>query len=91
MNASPAYVAVLLIALAIVALLVFVVRRNVKETKLTPLAGLAFGFVLAGIFFGEERFLGYGLLGVGILLAVIDIIKKWRGGKEAGPTSTTSG
>jgi hypothetical protein len=91
MNASPAYIAVLLIALAIVALLVFVVRRNVKETKLTPLAGLAFGLVLAGIFFGEERSLGYGLLGVGVLLAVIDIIKKWRGGKEAAPASTTPG
>jgi len=90
MNASQAYIAVLLMALAVVALLVFVVRRNVKEMKLTPLAGLAFGFVLAGIFFGEERLIGYGLLGVGILLAVVDIIKKWRRGKQSGPTSTTS-
>jgi predicted branched-subunit amino acid permease len=91
MSASPAYIAVLLIALAIVALLVFIVRRNVRETKLTPVAGLAFGFVLAGIFFGEERLIGYGLLGAGILLAVIDIIKKSREGKKAGPTSTTPG
>ena len=31
------------------------------------------GLLLAGILFGEERPIGYGLLGIGVVLAVIDI------------------
>jgi hypothetical protein len=37
------------------------------------LAGLAWAFVLAGIIFGEDRLIGYGLMGVGVVLAVIDV------------------
>jgi hypothetical protein len=34
------------------------------------------GFVLAGILFGENRLVGYALLGIGVILAVIDIVRK---------------
>ena len=54
----------------------FKVRNNRKENRLTPMAGLAFGFVLAGILFGDDRLIGYGLMGVGVILAVIDIVKR---------------
>jgi hypothetical protein len=43
------------------------------------MAGLAFGFIMAGLFFGEKRSIGYSLLGVGVLLAVIDIVKRSDG------------
>ena len=76
MNLSQVFIAVSIVVLAIVALLVFVVRKNGEEKRLTPLASLAFGFVLAGILFGDNRFIGYGLMGVGVLLAVIDIFNK---------------
>jgi len=46
--------------------------------RLSPLAGLAFGFVLAGIFFDSNRFLGYGLIGVGVILAIIDMLKEMK-------------
>jgi uncharacterized membrane protein len=46
------------------------------------MAGLAFGFIIAGVGFGENRLLGYGLFGTGIILAIIDIIIKTRKGKE---------
>jgi hypothetical protein len=52
------------------------VNKNKKEKRLTPLAGLAFGFILAGIFFGDNRLIGYGLMGVGVLLAIVDIFNK---------------
>lgn len=76
MNASMVYIAVSILILLIIAVLVLVVYRNGKEKKLTPLAGLALGFVLAGILFGESRLIGYTLLGIGMVLAVIDIFRR---------------
>lgn len=76
MNASQIWIAISIVVLAFIAMLVFGVRKNRKENRLTPLAGLAFGFVLAGIFYGDNRFIGYGLMWVGVILAVIDIFKR---------------
>lgn len=78
MNPSQIYVALTIVAFVLIAILVFVVKKRKAEKTLTPLAGLAFGFVLAGLFFGDERLIGYSLLGVGVILAVIDIVKKFR-------------
>jgi len=77
MNPSQIYIAMSIIVLAIIALLVFFgnKNKNKKEKKLTPLAGLAFGFILAGIIFGDDRLIGYSLIGIGVILAIIDIIK----------------
>jgi hypothetical protein len=42
------------------------------------MAGLAWGFVLAGILFGDDRLVGYSLMGVGVVLAIVDIVMRWR-------------
>jgi uncharacterized membrane protein len=76
MNISQTYIAVSIVVLAVIAVLVFFVGKNKKENKLTPLASLAFAFVLAGLLFGDNRFIGYGLMGVGVLLAVVDMYNK---------------
>lgn len=76
MNISQIYIAVSIVVLAIIALLLFLASKNKSDKKLTPLAGLAFAFIVAGIMFGEERLIGYGLMGVGVILALIDIVKK---------------
>ena len=76
MNTSQIFIAVSIAVLAIVALLVFFMGKSRKENRLTPLAGLAFGFVLAGILFGDDRLIGYSLLGIGVILAVVDIFRK---------------
>jgi lipopolysaccharide export LptBFGC system permease protein LptF len=78
MNPSQIYIAISVVVLAIIALILFFVNKNKKEKKLTPLAGLAFGFILAGIIFGHDRLIGYSLMGVGVLLAVIDMMKKLK-------------
>jgi uncharacterized membrane protein len=62
--------------LAVIAILLFLVAKNGKEQRLTPLAGLAFGFLLAGLFLGENRFIGYGLMGIGVLLALVDMYNR---------------
>ena len=76
MNTSQIFIAVSIVVLAIVALFVFFMARSRRENRLTPLAGLAFGFILAGILFGDDRLIGYGLLGIGVILAVIDMFKR---------------
>ncbi|MFN2290501.1 MAG: hypothetical protein ACK2UC_04840 [Anaerolineae bacterium] len=78
MNASTGYIVLALVVLAVVAILVFVLSKGKRENRLTPLAGLAFAFVIAGIVFGDERLIGYSLMGVGVVLAVIDIVLRWR-------------
>ena len=68
----------LYIILAIVVLLVILSFRH-KTTRRKPfsgLAGLAFAFILAGIIFGEERELGYSLMAIGAILAIVDIIDR---------------
>ena len=77
MHTSQVYIAISIVVLAIAAVLAFLTGRR-RENRLTPLAGLAFGFILAGLIFGEERLIGYSLLGVGLLLAVIDIFNRSR-------------
>ncbi|MEW6405197.1 MAG: hypothetical protein AB1649_25675 [Chloroflexota bacterium] len=78
MNISQMYIIVAIIVLAAIALLVFVVGKKEQGRRFTPLAGLAFAFVLAGLLFGENRLVGYGLMGIGIVLAVIDMLGKSR-------------
>lgn len=78
MNTSVFYILVAIVALLVVVLLVLFTRLKGQRKSLTPLVGLAFGFILAGIFFGDDRVIGYGLMGVGVLLAVVDILLKSR-------------
>ncbi len=78
MNASTSYIVLSIAVLAVIALLFFFVGGKRKGGRLTPLAGLSFGIILAGLFFGGERQIGYGLIGVGIVLAIIDIFRKLR-------------
>ena len=76
MNISQIYIAVSIVVLAVIALLVFFVNRGGRKNRLTPLASLAFIFLLAGVFFSDNRLIGYGLMGVGVLLAVLDIFNR---------------
>ena len=78
MYTSQIYLAVSVGVLVIVALLTFLVRGERRENRLTSQASLAFGFILAGILFGDERLIGYSLLGVGVILAVYDMFKRLK-------------
>ena len=78
MNISQIFIAVSILALAIVALLVFFVSKNRKENRLTPLASLAFTFTVLGIVFSADRLIGYSLMGAGVLLAVVDMVNRSR-------------
>ena len=78
MDASQVWVAVAIVVLALVAVLVFAVGRGQRRNRLTPLAGLAFACVVAGIVLGDDRLIGYGLIGAGVALAIADAIVRSR-------------
>jgi len=75
MNMSSIFIIITIAALVIVVLLVGFVAKSQKRKKLTPLPSLAFGFILAGIIFGDDRLIGYSLLGAGLILSVIDMFR----------------
>jgi hypothetical protein len=77
-NTPQNYIAISIVVLAVIALFVFLLGKNRQENRLTPLAGLAFAFVVAGILFGQDRLIGYGLLGIGVVLAVLDMFNRAR-------------
>lgn len=78
MSTSSVFIAVSVVVLVVIALLMFLLGKRGKANRLTPLASLAFGFVLAGIVFGENRFVGYSLFGIGVIVAIIDILSRSR-------------
>ncbi|MFA5049839.1 MAG: hypothetical protein WC501_02425 [Candidatus Micrarchaeia archaeon] len=76
MDASHIYIVISILVLAVIAISLFFLNKNKENKKLTPFAGLAFAFVIAGILFSDDPGIGYLLIGIGIIFAVIDIIKK---------------
>lgn len=82
MELSQIYIVVAIIALAFIALALFFISRKKGSYKFTPLAGISFGFVIAGIIFSQERLIGYGLIGIGVTLAIVDIVMRYREKKK---------
>ena len=76
MDTSQVYIISSIVVLAVIALLLILTSRNKPKRGLSKLAALAFAFIIAGIIFGENRLVGYALLGFGVLLALIDIYSK---------------
>ena len=76
MDVSQIYGILTLIILIIIIRYLFFLNKVKKKEKLTPLAGLSFAFILAGIIFSRNRLSGYGLLVVGVILAIIDMMRK---------------
>jgi len=74
MNSSITYIAFAVVVLAVIAILTFFLNK--KEKRLSKLAGFSFVFVIAEIIFRDNRFIGYSLIGIGVIIAVIDMIKK---------------
>ena len=84
-SASQAYATIAIIAFLLVGVALFFVIKGGKHKRLSPMAGVALAFVGAGVVFGEDRLVGYGLLGIGMALAVADIfIKHKENARNAG-------
>jgi len=78
METTRIYILIAVFTLAIIAFLIPLISGKSRRNQLTPLTGLAFGFVIAGAIFGDNRLIGLGLIGIGVLLSVADIMIKYR-------------
>ena len=78
MDASQIFVWASVGVVVLVGVLVLFVSRGRGENRLTPLAGLAFACVVSGIVFGDDKLVGYSLLGLGVIIAVADIFNRSR-------------
>jgi EamA domain-containing membrane protein RarD len=78
MDSAQTYILISILILLIIAVLFILFMRNKKQKTLSPLTGIAFAFIVAGIVFGDDRLIGYSLMGIGVLLAVIDMFMKLR-------------
>jgi len=76
---TTVYIALTIAVLALVMLVVFVFGKRKRGKALTPLAGIALAFVVAALLFGEDRLIGYALIGAGVLLALIDMFRRSKG------------
>ena len=74
---SEVYIMVAIVVMAILVIVLVVTGKQVK-TRPSRWAFLAFSLIVGGIVFGENRLIGYGLMGAGILFAFIDIIVRYR-------------
>jgi hypothetical protein len=79
MDTSPVYLFISILVLAIIAVLMIFVIKSKPGTQLSKLTALAFAFIIAGIIFGEDRLLGYSLIAIGVILALLDIYYKMAG------------
>ncbi len=76
MPAGTIFMIISILALVTIVVFVFLIKRSSERKRLSPLTGVAFAFIIAGMLFEDHRFMGYALLGVGIIITVIDIIIK---------------
>jgi uncharacterized membrane-anchored protein YitT (DUF2179 family) len=75
MDASQIYILVSILALAAIIFILFLTRGK-KHKKISILTYLAFMFIIAGIIFGDSKYIGYSLMGIGVAIAIVDIIIK---------------
>lgn len=76
MPTSGIYTVIAIAVLLVIVVVAFVLGRREPQNNLSPLGGLAFGFVIAGILFSASGLLGYSFMGIGVILAVIEIIRR---------------
>ncbi|MCB2176734.1 MAG: hypothetical protein KQH57_13055 [Actinomycetales bacterium] len=72
------YLVVAVAALAVIGLVVLRARQA-PPSRLSPLTGLGMALVVSAVVFGENRVIGYSLIGAGVTLAVIDIVRRRPG------------
>jgi len=75
MTASQIYIFVVFIALLLIGAAMFLFKKKKKRKKATFLITLSMIFVVVGIVLNNQT-MGYIFIGIGVLFAIIDIIKK---------------
>jgi hypothetical protein len=66
----------------VIAILAIYTGLSKKPRRLSKLAIIGFLLIISGVVFGDNRLIGYSLMGCGIILAVIDIFRKLKNNKS---------
>ena len=74
---QPVWIGISIAALAVIVLLLLL-GRGKQYRRPSNLAVLGMSFVVLGIIFGDSRIIGYSFIGVGVLLSVIDMVRRRR-------------
>jgi hypothetical protein len=74
---EPVWIAISIIALVVIVVLLLIARGRQYQQP-SNLAILGMSLVVLGIIFGDNRLVGYPLIGVGIFLSVIEAIRNRR-------------
>ena len=82
MPAGTIFLVLSILALVTIVAFVLLVKRAPERQRLSPLTGIAFAFIIAGMLFEDNRLIGYILLGIGVIIAVADIIVKAKQNNE---------
>ncbi|MFH0828951.1 MAG: hypothetical protein V1907_02110 [Candidatus Kerfeldbacteria bacterium] len=82
------YLIISIIAFIAILALLFV-HRGQAQRQLTPLGSIAFILVITGVIFGNDRLIGYGLMGVGVVLAVYEIVRQRKAKPQNTPPAQT--
>lgn len=77
---SGYWIYIVLMAVILAALFLWMVRMRGKgkNSRISPLMGLAFACFMGGLILADQRWPSYGLLGAGLALAVIDILRRQK-------------
>jgi general stress protein CsbA len=81
MALSSIWLVIALVSLALIFFFLIYTRKIKKRDKLSKMAILAFLLVILGIVLGYNRWIAYGLILAGVILAVIDILKNLKENK----------
>jgi hypothetical protein len=74
---EPVWIAISIIALVVIVVLLLIARGRQYQQP-SNLAILGLSLVVLGIIFGDNRLIGYPLIGVGVFLSVIEAIRNRR-------------
>lgn len=77
---SQLYIIVAIVALAVIFFIQLKSNDGKKQKRLSRLAAMASSIIVTGLVFGENRWLGYSLMGAGVILALVDIRNKQKKG-----------
>jgi len=75
MENTSIYIVIAIIGLLVLPAFYFAIHKK-HETRLSRIAALAFAFIIGGLFLFRKELVGYSLLGVGLVLAIVDILQK---------------
>lgn len=81
MNPARVYVIVTIAAFLVVAGLILFYRRRKEGERLSPLAGVAFGFIVASTFMRDNLAVGYILVAAALLAAAAEVVLRSRRAK----------